>query len=122
MVKLAITDSPSAQVVAKAAAAVTVTDATGRTLTLKKPGVLAQYRLIEALGDTAKNEVYMRMVLPLIYIAEIDGDPVAPCTRKSEIEALIQRLDEAGIAAVMEGVSENYGQSDPEADRKNLKN
>jgi hypothetical protein len=113
---------PSAQVVAKASAAAETIDPRGRIISLKKPGVLAQYRLIEALGDTAKNEVYVGMVLPLIYVSAIDGDPVTPPTRKSEVEALIQRLDEDGIAAVMEAVRDNYGATNPEADKAAIKN
>lgn len=121
MTKLTI-NTPSEQVVAKAQAEVVVVDATGRSIKLKKPGVLAQYRLIETLGDTAKNEVYTAMVLPLIFVAEIDGDTVFQPTSKREIEALIQRLDEAGVVAVQAGVSENFGKSNPEADKVALKN
>jgi len=117
-----VTLLPSEQLVAKATAATIVHDTKGRAIELKKPGVLAQFRLIEALGDSAKNEVYTRMVLPLIYVASIDGDLVAPATRKSEIEALIQRLDEEGIAAVVNGVNEHFGQQDPEKAKADLKN
>jgi hypothetical protein len=75
--------TPSEQATAKGAKTVTVTDGSGRKLTLKKPNVLAQYDLIEALEDTAKNDVYVAMVLPLIYVANIDGDPVLPSTTKT---------------------------------------
>lgn len=114
--------TPSEQAVAKAQAEVQITDSQGRSITLKKPGVLAQYRLIEALGDAAKNEVYTAMVLPLIFVAAIDGDPVFQPASKREIEALIQRLDEAGISAVNAGVMAHFGASDPEADKAALKN
>lgn len=122
MTKVTINQAPSAQVVAKAIAANTVTDSAGRTITLKKPGVLAQYRLIEALGDTAKNEVYMAMAMPLIYVSEIDGDSVILPSTKIQVEALIQRLDEHGIQAVIQGMQENFGKSDPNADKAALKN
>ena len=115
-------DSPTAQALAKAAASVTVTDALGRTITLKRPGVLAQYRLIEALGDTAKNEVYVGMALPLIYVSAIDGELTVQIARKSEVEALIQRLGEEGISAVMDAVRANFGAADPAKDRADLKN
>ena len=122
MAKLQVNDTPSQQVLAKAAAAVTVHDSTGRAIELKKPVVLAQYRLIEILGDSAKNETYTRMVLPLIYVASVDGEPVVALAKKSELEALIQRLDEHGIAAVMNGVAEHFGAQDPEKDKAALKN
>ncbi len=114
--------TPSEELIAKASAEVTVNDENGRAITLKKPGVLAQYRLVEVLSDSAKNEVYMGMVLPLIYVTGIDGVPVYQPVSKREVEALVQRLDEAGIAAVMGGVQKNFGKSDPEADKEALKN
>ncbi len=119
--KATLNDTPAAQLVAKASETTEVTDARGRVITLKKPGVLAQYRLVEILGDTAKNEVYMGMVLPLIFVTAIDGDLVT-LSRKSEVEALIQRLDEHGILAVADAVTKNYGKPDAEADKATLKN
>ena len=113
--------TPSADLVNNARAPVTVTDAKGRAIVLRKPGVLAQYRLVETLGASASNEVYMSMVLPLIYIESIDGDVVSTAKRL-QIDALIQRLDEEGIKAVMEGVQANFGAPDPEADKAALKN
>lgn len=122
--KVTLIDPPSAtdQLLASAAAQSIVKDSRGRMLTLKKPGVLAQYRLVEALGDSAKNEVYMGMVLPLIYVAAIDGSPEAPPTTKMEVEALIQQLDEEGIKAVMEGVQKYFGNPNLEADKATIKN
>lgn len=114
--------SPSQQVIAKAVQEVNVTDSRGRVITLKKPGPLAQYRLVEAIGDSAKNEVYMGMILPMIFISKIDGDPVLLPNTKAQVEALIQRLDDEGIDAVMRGVQEHFGKVDPEKDKEALKN
>lgn len=116
-----VTLNPSEQLIEKAQAETSVVDARGRTIKLKKPGVLAQFRLIEALGDTAKNEVYMAMVLPLIFVTSIDDQAVYQPGSKREVEALIQQLDEDGIAAVMQGVQDNFGKNDPEEDKANLK-
>lgn len=112
-------DSPTAQVLKKAQESHTIKDAHG-TIVLKKPGVLAQYRIIEVCGDSAKNETYMNMVLPLIFIVEIDGDPVSQPANKLQLEALIQRLDYR-VEAVIEGVAEHYGKPDPEADKAAIK-
>jgi hypothetical protein len=87
---------------------VQVQDARGRTITLRKPGVLAQYRLVEALGEVAKNVTYVDMIFPLLFVSAIDGKTVPLPAKKSEIEALIQRLDEDGIAAVMLGVQDKF--------------
>ena len=123
-VKVTLNESPtpSQQIVAKAASETVITDGRGRSIRLKKPGALAQFRLIEVLGDTAKNEVYVSMVMPLIFVTEIDGEAIFPPTRKSEVEAMIQRLDEDGISAVQAAVMQNFGNSNPEADKAALKN
>jgi hypothetical protein len=79
--------------------------------------VLAQYRLIEMLGESASNEVYMNMILPLLFVSAIDGEPVL-IGKKSELEALIQRLDAEGISAVIAGVQEHFGAlPDPKTDK-----
>jgi hypothetical protein len=116
-----VTLNPSEEIIQAAQAEITVTDADGRVIRLKKPGVLAQYRLIEILGESAKNEVYMGMVLPLIFVTAINNEPVYIPTSKAQVEALIQQLDEDGIAAVMQGVQDNFGKSDPEGDKAALK-
>ena len=123
MTKVTVKEStPSAQLIAKAMQEVTVTDSAGRAIKLRKPGVLAQYRLVEVLGDSARNDVYRGMVIPLIYVSEIDGTAVPQPSTKLQVEALIQRLDEHGIAAVMDGVNQNFGEQDPEATKAALKN
>lgn len=123
MTKVTMNETPpSAELIAKASPEAAVTDARGRVFTLKKPGVLSQYRLVDLLGDSAKNEVYMAMVLPLTYVSAIDGDPSAQPNTRLQLDALIQRLDEDGIAAIMAGVEKHFGTSDPEKDKASLKN
>ena len=114
--------TPSAELIAEATRPVTMQDPRGRVITLRRPGVLAQYRLIEALGPTASNEVYVRMCMPLLYVGSIDELEITPMTLKAEVEALIQRLGEDGVEAVMAGVQKHYGKSDPKADKERLKN
>ena len=117
-----ITIKPSDEVIQQAIKPIVVTDSSGRNITLQKPGVLAQYRLIEMLGDSSTNQTFMGMVLPLIYVTAIDDEPLPRFTKRSEMDALIQRLDEHGINAVMEGVAKNFGAPDPEKDKAALKN
>lgn len=117
-----INEAPSAQLVQAAAKQVVISDAKGRAITLSRPGVLAQFRLIESVGpETAKNEVYMGMVLPLIFVTDIDGEPVFQPANKLQLEALIQRLGDDGVEAVHKGVTEHFGARDPEADKAALK-
>lgn len=122
MTKVNIKKTPSEELIAKASQEVEVTDAKGRKILLRKPGVLAQFRLVEALGDSAKNQTYVGMVLPLIFVASIDGVFVPPLEKKAHVEALIARLDDEGIAAVMEAVQGNFASTDPEAAKEELKN
>jgi hypothetical protein len=113
--------TPSQHAVEKAAKTVQVVDSRGRKITLKKPNVLAQYDLIEALGETAKNDVYVAMALPLIYVTHIDGDPDNVPTTKLQVRALIQRLGEDGVNAVMAGVQEHFGGANVEGDKAAIK-
>ncbi len=117
-----ITIKPTDQILAKANEESVITDSNGRVIKLKKPGILAQYRLVEALGDVAANAVYRNMVIPLIYVTEIDGMAVNPPKSKLQVEALVQQLDEAGIEAVMTHVQELYGATDPEQEKAAIKN
>ena len=113
--------TPSQQILAKAQDSIVVVDARGRQITLRKPGVLGQFRLVEALGKTAENIVYLNMALPIIFVAAIDGEPVIPPATKLEIEALLQRLDEDGLEAVEKGAAQHWRRSDPEADKEAIK-
>lgn len=93
--------TPTEELIRQATKEEVVTDERGRQITLRKPGVLAQYRIVEAAGaEAAANQTYMQMVTPLIYVAKIDDDAVFLPKSKGEIEALLQRLDEEGLAAV----------------------
>ena len=121
-VNYSINETPTEQVIAAAAQEHVVTDSAGRVFKLRKPGVLAQFRLVEALGgETASNPVYMGMVFPLIFVAEISGDPVATPTTKRQVEALIQRLDTDGVNFVAQKVEELFGQQTPDEDKNRLK-
>lgn len=124
MAKATITRTPTEQLVAAAQSTVEVKDSTGRTITLKKPPVLAQYQIIKALGgEVSQNQVYVGMVLPLLYVAAIDGVAVNPLRTDLQVDALIQRLEEEGIAAVIAGVQAHFSRTaDPAEEKAALKN
>lgn len=96
-------------------------DPRGRVFGIRKPGVLAQFRLVEIMEDTAKNEVYMGMLLPVIYCTSIDGEPIPFPNSKREVEALITRVDEDGIAHISNGLREHFGPADPAKDQAAIK-
>lgn len=118
MTQVTVIEKPSEQIIAKANAEYKVTDEQGRVLTLKRPGILAQYRLVEAIGESAKNTVYMNMVMPLLYVAAIDDMPVRALIKKSEIEALLQRLNDEGVKAVARGIEDYFITPDQETEAK----
>ncbi len=87
---------------------ITVETADGKKIAVKRPGVLAQYRLVAALGELADNRTYLAMCLPVIYVAAIDGDPVLQPNTRREVEGLIQRLGETGMSAVVDAIGEHF--------------
>ncbi|WP_435475848.1 hypothetical protein [Variovorax sp. GB1P17] len=117
-------DTPSAQATAAARMEAIVKTDDGRTITLKKAGILAQFKMVEMLGEKASmNGVFMNMVFPLMYVSAIDGEPVSRISTRNELDALITRLDEDGIAAVVKGVADNFGApADADATKASVKN
>lgn len=97
---------------------VTVVAANGKRITVRRPHVLSQYRLVEALGGAAENSTYLRMCAPLLWVSEIDGVEVLTPASKLQVEALITRLDEAGITAVSEALESHFAQQDVAAAAK----
>ncbi len=94
-----------------------ITLPSGKTLTLKRPNVLAQYRLVAALGELAENRVYLTMCTPLLYLAGIDGMDVPFPASAKQVEALIQRLDDEGLRGLTDAIAEHFGgEPDQEVD------
>lgn len=104
--------TPAEEATAAAALTHEVTDkATGRKLTLKKPGVLAQFDFIQMLGaERAANSTYVAMAMPVLYLVAIDGVPVDAPTKYSEFRALVQRIDDSGVATIALGIQEKFGE------------
>lgn len=120
--RVTVHTTPSQELVQQASKAAEITDRRGRKFKLVKPSVLAQYRIVKVVGaDTAANQTYMMMIMPLLFVQEIDGETVMFPNSELELEALIQRLDDDGVEAVALGVQENWGNQDPEADKAAIK-
>jgi hypothetical protein len=110
--------TPTEQLIAKATEIHQVEDKRGRTIALRKPSFLSQFRMLETVGgELASNQPYMSIVNMLLYVVAIDGETIHPPARKSEVEALISTLDEDGLAAVGDGIKEHWAppQSEEEA-------
>lgn len=111
-----IDPTPSEQIVA-AKADVSVSDSTGRTIVLRQPDVLAQFDVVEALGDVAMNQAYMAMVFPILFVISINGDMIGTPSSKAEVRALIKRLGDSGVQAVAAGVMEHFAPSTQDASK-----
>jgi hypothetical protein len=78
-----------------------ITDQAGRTLTLRRVGVLETLRLYKALGpELSVNEAYMGLAVIAASVAVLDGVPMPFPANEGGIENLLDRLGEDGAAAV----------------------
>ncbi|QAU22595.1 hypothetical protein EO087_00245 [Dyella sp. M7H15-1] len=109
-VKVQVLDSADVKAAGTVAAPreITVTDARGRVMGIRKPPFLAQFDLIEALGAAAENKTFMGMASLVMWVKSIDGESVSLPTSKLQIRALLQRLDEDGYTAVAEGIEAHF--------------
>lgn len=103
MAKITIEETPAA------AAAHEATDPRGRKVALRKLNALDRMRLTELVGgENAKNEAYMTYATLAYHVAGIDGDVVPKPATKAQLEALVQRLDEDGLAAAVQALPGLY--------------
>jgi hypothetical protein len=79
-----------------------ITDKAGRKLTLRKFGVLETLRLFKALGpELSANNAYIGVASYAGSVAMIDDIPIPYPVSEASLEALIERLGEDGMEAVM---------------------
>jgi hypothetical protein len=80
--------------------AVETIDNAGRVLTVRPPHALDQLRLFKAAGPVlAQNQPYLGMAMVACSVTAIDGVPVPLPGNEHQIEALVQRLGDAGLQA-----------------------
>ena len=93
--------SPSAQILAAASSTLVVRDADGRELVVRRMTALDRLRLFKAIGPVlSQNNPYLGMAMLAASVVAIDTVPVPPPVTEGQIEALVARLGDAGIAAV----------------------
>lgn len=99
--------SPIERIVAEAQAALVVHDAGGRALEFRRPGALDRLRLFKALGPVlSSNDRYVGYAMLACCVTAVDGVPVPVSATEAQLEALVARLGDAGLAAVGEGLAE----------------
>lgn len=112
--------TPTEQMLAAASAETVATDTRGRKFTLRRPGILTSFKLVEIAGDArAKNEVWMGMMTPFMFLAQIE-DPGEPPELIffpkvwEEMEALMTRLGDEGYTAIAQEVATKFQVMTPE--------
>jgi hypothetical protein len=94
-------DAPSARMIAASAQTRTVTDALGRRIAVRKLGVLERLRVFRAAGPTLSgNQPWLGMAMLACSVTAVDDVPVPMPGNEQQIEAMVGRLGDAGIAAV----------------------
>jgi hypothetical protein len=83
------------------AAAQTITDTEGRRLTIRRLTALDKLRLFKAAGpNLSQNHLWLGMATLACSVAAIDDIPVPSPTTEAQIESLVARLGDPGIAAI----------------------
>lgn len=79
----------------------------GRHLQLRRLTALDKLRLFKAAGPgLAQNQPWLGMAVLAASVTAIDDVPVPPPTTEQQVEALVGRLGDAGIAAVGKALAE----------------
>jgi hypothetical protein len=98
--------TPSASIVAAATATETVIDGDGRRL-LRRLTALDRLRLFKAAGPLlSQNQPWLGMALIASSVTSIDDVPIPPPSNEAQIEAMIGRLGDAGVAAVAQALQQ----------------
>lgn len=93
--------TPTVRIVQEAAREVSVTDVSGRILRVRRPGALDRLRLFKAVGPSlANNDRYIGYAMLAMCVTSIDGVPQPPPANEGQLEALVQRLGDAGMVAI----------------------
>jgi hypothetical protein len=83
-----------------------IADKAGRSITLRRVGVLETLRLYKALGpELSVNEAYMGLATIAASVAVLDGVPMPFPNAEAGIETLLERLGEEGAAAVAAAIA-----------------
>lgn len=99
-------ETPTARIVAEAWAPLTVVDAEGRRIEFRRPGALDRLRLFKALGPgLSGNDRYVAYAMLAYCVTAIDNVPTPLLANETQVEGLVQRLGDAGLVAVGEGVA-----------------
>ncbi len=84
----------------------TIQDAAGRAITLRRLNALDKLRLFKAAGPVlAQNPLWLGMATLACATTDIDGVPVPPPANEAQVEALVGKLGDIGIAAIAKALA-----------------
>ncbi|WP_193540128.1 hypothetical protein [Rhodopila globiformis] len=113
--------SPSQSVIGGSERIITAIDARGRKLTLRQLTSLDTLRLFKAAGpDLSQNTSWLSMAGLAFSVTEIDGVPIPRPTTETQIEGIVDRLGDEGLAAIADALEESQGEPPPREHVGNL--
>ena len=92
-------------------------DSKGRRIVWRRLSALEDFDLSEIAGANTSNPDWMARATLAFGTREIDGEPIGRPTNKNHIRALIGRLEEEGLTAIIEGIGDLTSEASSEADR-----
>lgn len=94
-------ETPTARHLASVQSTRHIQDNEGRTLTIRSLSALDKLRLFKAAGpNLSQNHLWLGMATLATSVVAIDDIPIPPPTSEAQIESLVSRLGDSGIAAV----------------------
>jgi len=106
-------ETPSSRLIAAAQAAIEAVDTRGRRLSLRRLSALDKLRMFKAAGPVlSDNRAWLGMALLACSVTAIDDVPVPLPANEGQIEAMVQRLGDAGIAAIGDALQRDQAPAD----------
>jgi hypothetical protein len=101
--------TPSQSIIDSAVAAQTVIDSEGRRLSVRRLTALDRLRLFKAAGPSlAQNQPWLGMALIACSVSAIDEVPIPSPVNELQIEAMIARLGDPGITAIVQALQQRH--------------
>ncbi len=92
--------TPSQRILEAAQASLETTDRLGRKLALRRLGALERLRLFKAAGPVlAANPGWIGLATLAVSVVAVDDVPVPAPATEAQVEALVARLGDPGLAA-----------------------
>ncbi len=99
-------ETPTARHLAAVQSNQQVQDSEGRTLIVRSLNALDKLRLFKAAGPTlSQNHLWLGMATLATSVVAIDDIPIPPPTSEAQIESLVSRLGDSGIAAIAQALA-----------------